>query len=67
MEYTLIAITRWTHIHKVPNKACYTLGALQTLPHYKKISTQDLGLKELWEFGTEVILALRSGLFIRMM
>ena len=61
-----MALTRWTHIQKVPNKASYTLGALQTLPHYKKISPRDLGLKELWEFTTEVILAFPSGLFIGM-
>ena len=32
-----------------------------TLHHYKRISTRDLGLKELQIFGTEVILALPSG------
>ena len=36
----LIAMTRWTDIKKVPNMESYTLGALQTLPHYKKISPE---------------------------
>ena len=67
--------TKWNHHiqdkvdpHAISSKyGNYTLGALQTLPQYKKILSRDIGLKELWEFRTGVILALPSGLFIGMM
>ena len=38
-----------------------------TLLHYNRISSRDLGLKELRIFGTEVILALPGGFSVRMM
>lgn len=41
------SMTSWTHMKKVPKREDYTLGVLQTLPHYKKISSRDLRLKEL--------------------
>ena len=44
-----------------------TLGVLQTLPHYKKISSRDLRLKELRIFGTETVLTFPSCLFIGVM
>ena len=60
-------MTSWIQTWQGSKYGNVALGALQTLPHYKKISSRDLGLKELWEFGTEVILAFPSGLFIGMM
>ena len=41
----------------VTNMAGYIRGAT-TLHHYERISSRDLGLKELRIFGTEVVLAL---------
>ena len=36
------------------------IRGVTTLHHYERISSRDLGLKELRIFGTEVILALSS-------
>ena len=44
---------------------CY-IRDVTTLHHYKRISTRDLGLKELRIFGTKVILALPSSLSVGM-
>src|SRR3954463_14462935 len=44
-----------------------TSGVLQTLPHYKKILSRDLRLKEFGVFGTETVLTFPSCLFIGMM
>ena len=44
---------------------CYIWG-VTTLHHYKRISSRDLGLKELRIFGTEVILALPGGFSVGM-
>ena len=40
----------------VTNMESYIQG-VTTLHHYERISTRDLGLKELRIFGTEVVLA----------
>ena len=40
----------------VTNMASYMRG-ITTLHHYERISSRDLGLKELRIFGTEVVLA----------
>ena len=40
----------------VTNMASYMRG-VTTLHHYERISSRDLGLKELRMFGTEVVLA----------
>ena len=37
----IITLTGWTHMQQVPNREGSTLGALQTLPHYK----EDLDLE----------------------
>ena len=42
------------------------IRGVTTLHHYKRISSQDLGLKELRIFGTEVILALPGGFSVGM-
>ena len=44
---------------------CY-IRDVTTLHHYKRISTRDLGLKELRIFGTEGILALPSSFSVGM-
>ena len=44
---------------------CYIRG-VTTLHHYKRISTRDLGLEELWIFGIEVILVLPCSFSIGM-
>ena len=45
----------------VTNMASYMRG-VTTLHHYERISSRDLGLKELRIFGTEMVLAFPSGL-----
>ena len=42
------------------------IRGVTTLHHYKRISSQDLGLKELQIFGTEVILVLPSSFSVGM-
>ena len=42
------------------------IRGVTTLHHYKRISSRDLGLKELRIFGTEVILALPGGFSVGM-
>ena len=37
-----------------------------TLHHYERISSRDLGLKELRIFGTEMVLALPGGFLVGM-
>ena len=37
------------------------IRGVTTLHHYKRISSRDLGLKELRIFGTEVVLAFPGG------
>ena len=49
----------------VTNMASYMRG-ITTLHHYERISSRDLGLKELRIFGTEVILALPGGFSVGM-
>ena len=49
----------------VTNMASYIRG-VTTLHHYERISSRDLGLKELRIFRTEVILALPGGFSVRM-
>ena len=46
--------------------ASYIRG-VTTLHHNEKITSQDLGLKELWIFGTEVVLAFPGGFSVGMM
>ena len=45
--------------------ASYIWG-VTTLHHYEKISSRDLGLKELRIFGTKMILALLGGFSVGM-
>ena len=45
--------------------ASYIRG-VTTLHHYERISSRDLGLKELRRFGTEVVLALPGGFSVGM-
>ena len=45
--------------------ASYIQG-ITTLHYYNRISSRDLGLKELRIFGTEVILALPGGFSVGM-
>ena len=54
-----------TKIDTLSNMEVYIQG-VTTLHHYKRISSQDLGLKELRIFGTELILALPGGFSIGM-
>ena len=49
----------------VTNMASYIRG-VTTLHHYERISSRDLGLKELWIFRMEVILALPGGFSVGM-
>ena len=49
----------------VTNMASYIRG-VTTLHHYERISSRDLGLKELRIFGTEVVLALTGGFSVGM-
>ena len=49
----------------VTNMASYIWG-VTTLHHYEIISSRDLGLKELWIFGTEVVLAFPGGFLVGM-
>ena len=42
------------------------IRGVTALHHYERISSRDLGLKELWIFGTEVILALPGGFSVGM-
>ena len=42
------------------------IRGVTTLHHYKRISSRDLGLKELWIFRTEVVLALPGGFSVGM-
>ena len=42
------------------------IRGVTTLHHYKRISSRDLGLKELRIFGTEVVLALPGGFSVGM-
>ena len=44
----------------VTNMASYMRG-VTTLHHYERISSRDLGLKELRIFGTEMVLAFPGG------
>ena len=44
----------------VTNMASYILGVI-TLHHYERISSRDIGLKELRIFGTEMVLAFPGG------
>ena len=44
----------------VTNMASYMRG-VTTLHHYERISSRDLGLKELRILGTEVVLAFPGG------
>ena len=48
------------------NMASYMRG-VTTLHHYERSSYQDLGLKELRIFGTEVVLAFLGGFSVGMM
>ena len=43
------------------------IGVVTTLHHYERISSRDLGLKELRIFGTEVVLAFPGGFSVGMM
>ena len=43
------------------------IRGVTTLHHYERISSRDLGLKELRIFGTEVILAVLGGFSVGMM
>ena len=49
----------------VTNMESYMRG-VTTLHHYERISSRDLGLKELRIFGTEVVLALPGGFSVGM-
>ena len=49
----------------VTNMESYIRG-VTTLHHYERISSRDLGLKELRIFGTEVVLALPGGFSVGM-
>ena len=49
----------------VTNMESYIRG-VTTLHHYERISSRDLGLKELWIFGMEVVLALPGGFSVGM-
>ena len=42
------------------------IRGVTTLHHYERISSRDLGLKELRIFGTEVILVLPGGFSVEM-
>ena len=42
------------------------IRGVTTLHHYERISSRDLGLKELRIFGTEVILVLPGGFSVGM-
>ena len=44
----------------------FYIWRVTTLLHYKRISSRDLGLKELRIFGTEVIIALPSSFSVGM-
>ena len=44
----------------VTNMASYIRG-VTTLHHYERISSRDLGLKELWILATEMVLAFPGG------
>ena len=46
--------------------ASYIRG-VTTLHHYERISSRDIGLKKLWIFGTEVVLAFPGGFTVGMM
>ena len=48
------------------NMASYMRG-VTTLDHYERISSRDLGLKELRIFGTEVVLTFLGGFSVGMM
>ena len=54
-----------TRLDTLPNMEVYIWG-VTTLLHYKRISSRDLGLKELRIFRTEVILALPSSFSVGM-
>ena len=43
------------------------IRGVTTLHHYERISSRDLGLKELWIFRTEVVLAFPGGFSVGMM
>ena len=43
------------------------IRGVTTLHHYKRISSRDLGLKEIRIFGKEVVLALPGGVMVGMM
>ena len=43
------------------------IGGVTTLHHYERISSRDLGLKELRIFGTEEVLAFPGGFSVGMM
>ena len=49
----------------VTNMASYIRG-VTTLHHYKRISSRDLGLKELRIFGTEMVLMFPGGFSVGM-
>ena len=49
----------------VTNMESYILG-VTTLHHYERISSRDLGLKELRIFGTEMVLAFPGGFSVGM-
>ena len=49
----------------VTNMASYMRG-VTTLHHYERMSSRDLGLKELRIFGTEVVLAFPGGFSVGM-
>ena len=49
----------------VTNMESYIRG-VTTLHHYERISSRDLGLKELWIFGTEMVLAFPGSFMVGM-
>ena len=55
-----------TRLDTLPNMEVLQLGGVTTLLHYKRISSRDLGLKELRIFVMEVVLTFPGGFSVEM-